>query len=117
MELITVRNILNDWLIKSNFLDLIGLDFLLPYVKKGQKPPTRTKMPLNDDDDIFYQIRHKNFNAIGKQLHKEAAIITEQYDEKKKMHDKKVDVKTIKEFVDKLPRLQMKHEDLGFRKL
>jgi hypothetical protein len=93
---------------------LVGLEFLIPYLKKGQKL-TRPKMPLNDDDEIFFQIRHKNFNAIGKQLHKEAAIITEQYEEKNKMHEKKVDIKVIKDFVDKLPRLQLKHEDLGFR--
>jgi hypothetical protein len=88
--------------------NLLSLDFM-----KDKKKEKRSKLPLNDDDEVFVQVRHKNFNAVGKQLHKEANVITELYDEKNKMQNSKVDIKVIKDFVQKLPALQQRHEDLG----
>lgn len=86
---------------------------LLTVQLKEKNKEKESKFTLNDDDEVFFKVRHKNFNAIGKELNKEANVVTELYDEKNKMQNPDTDLKTIKEFVSKLPALQQRHEDLG----
>jgi len=72
-------------------------------------PKKPKKMPLNDDDTIFVQVRHKHFLGVGPVLKGVAQDIEKAYEERKKLSS---DVKKIKEFMTKLPFLTQKHEDL-----
>lgn len=91
-------------------LDSLNISFLNKVASDKKK-----KIPLNDDDEVYVQIRHENFNSIGKILNKEANFIQEQYKEREKMNSSNVSLKEVKEFIKKLPSLQQRHEDLTIR--
>lgn len=79
--------------------------------QQQQQPPKRPKkMPLNDDDVIFADVRHRHFLSVGPCLKNQAKKIEAEYEERKKLSSS--DVKAIKEFMTKLPFLTQKHEDL-----
>ena len=71
-----------------------------------KKVPTR--LPFNDDDEVFRQIRHLNFLGVGSRL----ASITEEvdkiYEERKNLSA----IEDIKSYFQMLPELQQKHKDL-----
>jgi hypothetical protein len=68
----------------------------------------QTKLPLNDDDQIFHEIRHLNFLGVGHHLQQVARVIEHKYEERKTLNE----VREIKEYFKQLPQLQQKHKDL-----
>jgi hypothetical protein len=95
--------------------NVVTLDFLtVEPPKEGEeeksKPPQKSaqKVPLNDDDLVFAQIRHLNFLAVGSTLKDIAEQINQKYEDRKKL----VSVADIKKYFEDLPELQQKHRDL-----
>ena len=58
---------------------------------------------LNSDEEIFADLRDKNFNAVGPTLSKKAKAISAQFDER---HGART-VRDLKIFVDKMPQMQV----------
>lgn len=81
-----------------------------PQAQPAVPPKKPKKMPLNDDDLIFADVRHRHFLSVGPCLKNQAKKIEAEYEERKKLSSS--DVKAIKEFMTKLPFLTQKHEDL-----
>ena len=59
---------------------------------------------LNSSEEIFADLRDKNFNAVGPTLSKKAKAISAQFDER---HGART-VRDLKLFVDKMPQMQVK---------
>ena len=59
---------------------------------------------LNSNEEIYADLRDKNFNAVGPTLAKKAKSISAQFDER---HGAKT-VRDLKLFVDKMPQMQVK---------
>ncbi len=64
---------------------------------------------LNSNDELFADLRDKNFNAVGPTLSKKARAISAQFEER---HGAKT-VKEFKSFVDKLPQMQTLKQSLA----
>ncbi|XP_045171518.1 vacuolar protein sorting-associated protein 33A-like isoform X2 [Mercenaria mercenaria] len=64
---------------------------------------------LNSTDELFSELRDKNFSAVGNTVSKKAKIITAQFDER---HAAKT-VGEMKNFVTKLPHLQQARASLA----
>ncbi|XP_060558501.1 vacuolar protein sorting-associated protein 33A-like isoform X2 [Ruditapes philippinarum] len=64
---------------------------------------------LNSTDELFSELRDKNFSAVGNTVSKKAKIITQQFDER---HSAKT-VGEMKNFVTKLPHLQQARASLA----
>lgn len=80
-----------------------------PTTEKSVLRKVNTKVPLNDDDSIYYQTRHLNFLSVGAQLQVIAREIEALYEQRKSLKQ----VKEIKEYMKKVPELQQKHKDLS----
>ena len=65
---------------------------------------------LNSDEEIFADLRDKNFNAVGPTLSKKAKAISAQFDER---HGART-VRDLKIFVDKMPQMQVRTLDKYF---
>ena len=65
---------------------------------------------LNSDEEIFADLRDKNFNAVGPTLSKKAKAISAQFDER---HGART-VRDLKIFVDKMPQMQVTTLDKYF---
>ena len=65
---------------------------------------------LNSNEEIFEDLRDKNFNAVGPTLSRKAKAISAQLDER---HGAKT-VRDLKLFVDKMPQMQVRI--MGFSK-
>lgn len=63
---------------------------------------------LNSSEEIFADLRDKNFNAVGPTLSKKAKAISAQFDER---HGART-VRDLKLFVDKMPQMQAIHKSL-----
>ena len=59
---------------------------------------------LNSSEEIFADLRDKNFNAVGPTLSKKAKAISAQFDER---HGART-VRDLKNFVDKMPQMQVR---------
>lgn len=67
---------------------------------------------LNSSDELFADIRDKNFNAVGPALRRKAKHISTQFEER---HGKSIE--QMKKFVQLLPQLQTSKKLLAMRKL
>ncbi|KAK3771335.1 hypothetical protein RRG08_024291 [Elysia crispata] len=67
------------------------------------------KFILNSADELYAELRDKNFNAVGIIVSRKAKTITAEYDER---HSAKT-VGEMKQFVSKLPHLQAVRTSLG----
>ncbi|XP_064612161.1 vacuolar protein sorting-associated protein 33A-like [Liolophura sinensis] len=67
------------------------------------------KFILNSSDELYADLRDKNFNAVGAVVSKKAKAITAQFDER---HTAKT-VSEMKTFVSKLPHLQGARQSLA----
>ncbi|KAL3857445.1 hypothetical protein ACJMK2_012115 [Sinanodonta woodiana] len=75
-----------------------------------QEVPTEPKMfILNSSNELYADLRDKNFSAVGSIVSKKAKIITKGFDER---HAAKT-VGEVKEFVTKLPHLQKERTSLA----
>lgn len=96
--------------------NLVTIPFLSQPVKKEdgdnekeqevRRVPTR--LPLNDDDEVFKQIRHLNFLGVGAKLQAITEEIDKIYEEKKNL----TSLEDIKAYFQQLPEVQQKHKDL-----
>ncbi|XP_005403153.1 PREDICTED: vacuolar protein sorting-associated protein 33A isoform X2 [Chinchilla lanigera] len=69
----------------------------------GKELPTEAKkLQLNSAEELYAEIRDKNFNAVGSVLSKKAKIISAAFEER---HNAKT-VGEIKQFVSQLPHMQ-----------
>jgi len=64
---------------------------------------------LNSGEELFAELRDKNFNAVGPSLSRKAKTITAQFEER---HEAKT-VGEMKQFVAKLPHLQVARQSLA----
>eukprot|EP00762_Andalucia_godoyi_P000574 ANDGO_05304.mRNA.1 Vacuolar protein-sorting-associated protein 33 homolog len=69
----------------------------------------KTKVPLNNSNSLYSEIRDLSFTQVGPTLNKKAVYIDENYKER---HQAKT-VSEIREFMKKLPNLQEEHRALG----
>ncbi|CAH1801545.1 unnamed protein product, partial [Owenia fusiformis] len=75
-----------------------------------QEVPTEPKkLVLNSAEELYSEIRDRNFNAVGPLLSRRAKMITAQFDER---HQAKT-VGEIKQFVSKLPHMQAAKQSLA----
>ncbi|XP_052712538.1 vacuolar protein sorting-associated protein 33A-like isoform X1 [Crassostrea angulata] len=83
------------------------------FVSSSQSPedaPTeKKKIILNSSDELYGELRDKNFNAVGSLVSKKAKTITAEFDER---HAAKT-VSEMKHFVSKLPHLQQMRQSLS----
>ncbi|XP_028913781.1 vacuolar protein sorting-associated protein 33A [Ornithorhynchus anatinus] len=71
--------------------------------ESGKELPTEAKkLQLNSAEELYAEIRDKNFNAVGSVLSKKAKIISAAFEER---HNAKT-VGEIKQFVSQLPHMQ-----------
>ncbi|XP_074061627.1 vacuolar protein sorting-associated protein 33A [Macrotis lagotis] len=71
--------------------------------ESGKDLPTEAKkLQLNSAEELYAEIRDKNFNAVGSVLSKKAKIISAAFEER---HNAKT-VGEIKQFVSQLPHMQ-----------
>jgi len=49
---------------------------------KNEEDKNKKKIPVNDNDEVFKKIRHKNFHSSGKLLQEEAKDIKVEYEKK-----------------------------------
>ncbi|OBS79097.1 hypothetical protein A6R68_18505 [Neotoma lepida] len=80
---------------------------LCPFYKQGggggkDLPTEAKKLQLNSAEELYAEIRDKNFNAVGSVLSKKAKIISAAFEER---HNAKT-VGEIKQFVSQLPHMQ-----------
>ncbi|KAA0716273.1 Vacuolar protein sorting-associated protein 33A [Triplophysa tibetana] len=76
----------------------------------GKDLPTEPKkLPLNSAEELYAEIRDKNFNAVGAALSKKAKIISAAFEER---HNAKT-VGEIKQFVSQLPHMQAARSSLA----
>jgi hypothetical protein len=61
-------------------------------------------IPLNSNEEMYAEIRDKNFNAVGPYLSRKAKAVQSQFAER---HDAK-SVRELKNFVDKLPQMKVR---------
>nr|CAD7196702.1 unnamed protein product [Timema douglasi] len=67
----------------------------------GDMPTQKKKIILNSADELFAEIRDKNFNAVGPTLSRKARLISSQFEER---HGEKT-VQEMKQFVARLPHM------------
>lgn len=76
----------------------------------GKDLPTEAKkLQLNSAEELYAEIRDKNFNAVGAALSKKAKIISAAFEER---HNAKT-VGEIKQFVSQLPHMQAARSSLA----
>ncbi|MEE6504018.1 hypothetical protein FKM82_005048 [Ascaphus truei] len=76
----------------------------------GKDLPTEPKkLPLNSAEELYAEIRDKNFNAVGSVLSKKAKVISAAFEER---HNAKT-VGEIKQFVSQLPHMQAARASLA----
>ena len=66
------------------------------------KPESSKQFVLNSNEELFNELRDKNFNAVGQTLSRKARSISTAFEER---HGAKT-VQEFKSFVDKLPQMQ-----------
>ncbi|KAG8187464.1 hypothetical protein JTE90_009533 [Oedothorax gibbosus] len=75
-----------------------------------QEMPTEPKrLLLNSAEELFAELRDKNFNAVGPALSQKAKFLSAQFDER---HGAKT-IDAIKQFVEKLPHMQAAKKSLA----
>ncbi|KAM8866504.1 vacuolar protein sorting-associated protein 33A [Synchiropus picturatus] len=72
-------------------------------------PTEAKKLQLNSAEELYAEIRDKNFNAVGAALSKKAKIISAAFEER---HNAKT-VGEIKQFVSQLPHMQAARSSLA----
>ena len=70
----------------------------------GEMPADTKQFTLSSAEDLYAEIRGFNFNAVGPTLSRKARNISAQFEER---HEAKT-VREIKQFVDRLPHMQVK---------
>lgn len=75
-------------------------------------PAAKKVVYLNSSDDLYGELRDRNFNGIGPALRRKAQNVAQQLE---KRHDKTME--NMKKFVSQLPQLQAVKKSLGLRKL
>ncbi|XP_035234293.1 vacuolar protein sorting-associated protein 33A-like, partial [Stegodyphus dumicola] len=108
---LTYEGLLDEFFgINNNTIELPPEKFCKPSEGGLQEIPTEPKrFLLNSAEELFAELRDKNFNAVGPTLSKKAKVLSAQYDER---HGAKT-VDAIKQFVDKLPHLQAAKKSLA----
>ncbi|ESO97948.1 hypothetical protein LOTGIDRAFT_209143 [Lottia gigantea] len=81
----------------------------VPKNQKSDEPLEPKKFVLNSSDELYADLRDKNFNAVGSIVSRKAKAITAEFDER---HQAKT-VGEMKQFVTKLPHLQKARESLA----
>ena len=66
-------------------------------------------VPLNSNEDMFNEIRDKNFNAVGPTLSRKAKTVSAQFEER---HEAK-SVRELKNFVERLPQMKIMKQSLA----
>ena len=66
---------------------------------------------LNSAEELYTELRDKNFQAVGTTLSRKAKAISAQYEER---HEAKT-VSELKQFVAKLPQMQATKQSLALR--
>ncbi|XP_042904838.1 vacuolar protein sorting-associated protein 33A [Parasteatoda tepidariorum] len=96
--------------INNNTIELPPEKFCKPGEGGLQEIPTEPKrLLLNSGEELFAELRDKNFNAVGPTLSKKAKVLSAQFDER---HGAKT-IDAIKQFVDKLPHMQAAKKSLA----
>ena len=62
------------------------------------------KIPLSSAEEMFSELRDKNFNAVGPALSRRARTVAAQMEER---HEAKT-VRELKNFVDRMPQFQVR---------
>ena len=75
---------------------------------RGSSQPTKTFV-LNSNEEIYTDLRDKNFNAVGPTLSKKAKAISAQFNERHSANT----VRDLKLFVDKMPQMQVLKQSLA----
>jgi len=75
----------------------------------GSETKSTKTIPLNSNDEIYADLRDKNFNAVGPTLSKKAKAISAQFEER---HGART-VRDLKLFVDKMPQMQVIRQSLA----
>ncbi|XP_059405658.1 vacuolar protein sorting-associated protein 33A [Carassius carassius] len=90
--------------ITNGYVKLPPEKFALKKQGEGGKdlPTEPKKLQLNSAEELYAEIRDKNFNAVGAALSKKAKIISAAFEER---HNAKT-VGEIKQFVSQLPHMQ-----------
>nr|XP_054928610.1 vacuolar protein sorting-associated protein 33A-like isoform X2 [Dermacentor andersoni] len=81
----------------------------LPEASSSEGAGSRQQLCLNSAEELFAELRDRNFNAVGPLLSREAKSLTSQYEVR---HDAKT-IGEIKQFVDRLPSMQLKRKSLA----
>ncbi|XP_067136372.1 vacuolar protein sorting-associated protein 33A [Centruroides vittatus] len=96
--------------IQNNTIKVPPEKFASSSEKGTQEIPTeRKQFLLNSTEELYAELRDKNFHAVGPTLSKKAKILSSQFDERR-------GVKTldeIKQFVNKLPHMQAAKKSLA----
>lgn len=79
--------------------------------EKFQGEGESKQLCLNSAEELFADLRDRNFNAVGPVLSREAKSLSSQYDVR---HEAKT-IGEIKQFVDRLPSMQLKKKSLANR--
>lgn len=104
---LTYEGLLDDLFGISN--NLVNLsDVVREIQEKGRVTGKKQRLPLNDDDKIFQEIRHLHFVSVGRKLQDITRALEEVYEKRKTLQE----TSEIKEYFYKLPELQQQHDDL-----
>ncbi|KAG6932954.1 VPS33A, CORVET/HOPS core subunit [Chelydra serpentina] len=97
--------------IQNTYVKLPPEKFLPKKQGEGGKdlPTEPKKLQLNSAEELYAEIRDKNFNAVGSVLSKKAKIISAAFEER---HHAKT-VGEIKQFVSQLPHMQAARSSLA----
>lgn len=78
--------------------------------QQGELSSSENRQPcLNSGEELFADLRDRNFNAVGALLSREAKTLSSQYEVR---HEAKT-IGEIKQFVDRLPSMQLKRKSLA----
>ena len=67
-------------------------------------PRRLRQIPLSSAEEMYADLRDRNFNAVGPALSRRAKTVSAQFDER---HDTKT-VRELKQFVDRIPQLKVR---------
>ena len=89
------------WGIQNSAVKLPAEKFS-PDTSEDNATGAKKTLVLNSNEELFYELRDKNFNAVGPTLSRKARSISTAFEER---HGAKT-VQEFKSFVDKLPQMQ-----------
>ncbi len=75
----------------------------------GPGSSEKKSIPLSSNEEMYAELRDKNFNAVGPYLSRKAKAVSAQFEER---HGAKT-VRELKTFVDKLPQMRLVKQSLA----